>query len=159
MIYEIMYIVPSKFSDSEITTVQQTVDSLFKKHGAEIKKVENLGKLKFAYPIKTFTHGTYLLTYIEVEGTNVAAIDQELRLAPEVLRHLIVKREKGIPTFAYQMTAYQPPLSPEGKRMNKKGGVEKTTPVKLETVNDDATPEQIDEKLDEILDGAIVEDV
>jgi small subunit ribosomal protein S6 len=163
MIYEILYIVPSKFSDSEIDGVTKTVDGLFAKHGAKAVKTENLGKLKFAYPIKKFTHGTYVLTYVESEGTAVSAIDLELKLASEVLRHVIVKREEGIPTFEYKLSSYVAPITPEGRRAT--GAPEAVVPSKKAPAvaksapADIVTSETVDEKLDDILGDDTVEEV
>ncbi len=157
MMYEIMYIVPSKFSDSEVGGVMKTVNGLITKHNGSVVKSEQLGKLKFAYPIKRFTHGSYVLMYVEAEGTAVKDIDLELRLSNEVLRHVIVKREKGIPTFEYKLSAYVSPITPEGKRVTQSGEVVKgsKTVVSIQEEEDEsvASSETVDEKLDEILDG------
>jgi small subunit ribosomal protein S6 len=153
MIYEIMYIIPSKFSDSEIEGVTKTVAGLFEKHGAKVEKTENLGKIKFAYTIKKVTHGTYILAFIEAVGDAVAKIDQELRLSDEVLRHITIKRPDGIPETSFNLSAYVAPLNPEGKR---------TRPAKTEapksTIQPKISPKaslgekELDKKLDEILD-------
>jgi small subunit ribosomal protein S6 len=152
MIYEIMYIIPSKYSDSEIEGVNKTVAGFFEKHGAKVEQTKNLGKLKFAYPIKKVTHGTYILAFIEAEGSAIDPIDQELRLSDEVLRHITIKREKGIPTHEFTLSAYVAPLTPEGQRTRTK--VEASKP-KVQPKVEAAEPlseKQLDEKLDEILD-------
>lgn len=155
MIYEIMYIIPSKYSDTEIEGISTTVNGLYEKHGAKVEKTQNLGKLKFAYTIKGVTHGTYILNYIEVEGTAVAKIEQELRLAEQVLRHIIVKREKGIPTHDIKLEQYVEPISPTGKRVAKAAAAE----VAEKSVAIDApeiTTDAINEKVDEIIeDGTL----
>lgn len=158
-----MYIVPSKYSDSEVEGVVKTVDGLLTKHEAKSLKTENLGKIKFAYPIKKFTHGTYILTFVEVDGQKVSEIDLELKLATEVLRHVIVKREEGIPTFDYKISSYIAPITPEGKRATQSEPVEapkKVAPKKADKTEEEepATSETVDEKLDDILDGDSVKE-
>jgi len=157
-----MYIVPSKYSDSEVDGVVKTVDGLLTKHEAKTLQTENLGKIKFAYPIKKFTHGTYILTYVEVDGQKIVDIEQELKLATEVLRHVIVKREEGIPTFDYKISSYIAPITPEGKRATQPepaAAPKKVAAKKSEkTEEEPATSETVDEKLDDILDGDSVKE-
>ena len=81
MIYEIMYIVPARYSETEVEGVMQAVQGYIEKHGGKVEKAENLGRMKFAYTIKKNTHGTYVLLYAEIAGEAVAKIDLELRSA------------------------------------------------------------------------------
>lgn len=159
MIYEVMYILPSKYSDSEIEGVNTIVAGLFSKHGAKIEKTDNLGKVKFAYPIKKVTHGTYMLTFIEAEGESLANIDKELKLSDEVLRHIIVKREKGIPTSVFPLTSYIAPLTSEGKRANVKPVVKDRPKPQTKVDGKKLSTAELDKKLDDILESDIVSDV
>ncbi len=153
MIYEILYIIPSKYSDSEIDGVSARVHKALEDAGAKVQNTKNLGKIKLAYPVKKVRHGTYILTYVEHDGSNLKKIDQDLRLSEDVLRHAIVKRPAGIPTMTFTMTSYQEPLSPEGKRnIVKKEGKPRKAQVQIAqevkmTVGD------LDKQLDEILDS------
>jgi small subunit ribosomal protein S6 len=154
MIYEIMYIIPSKYSDSEIQGIQGEVNALYAKHGGEVKQEKNLGKIKFTYQIKGFSHGTYILNYVEGEGDVINKIDTELRLADQVLRHIIVKREDGIPTHDVQLAQYQAPINAAGKRVKlKKAG----STVVAEVEEAPVSVDEINEKLDEILGDDTVE--
>lgn len=149
MIYELMYIIPSKFSDSEIDGVINKVAGVLEKHGAKVEQSQNLGKIKFAYPIAKVRHGTYVLSYIEAQAESVSKIEKDLRLTDEVLRHLLVKREDGIPTAKYQFKpgSYQEPLDAEGKRVIAR---KPRTPKQAEPSERFST-EELDKRLDEIL--------
>jgi small subunit ribosomal protein S6 len=153
MIYELMYIIPSKFSDREIDGVINQVAGVLEKHGAKIEQSENLGKIKFAYPIKKVRHGTYVLSYIEAPAESLAKVDQDLRLTDEVLRHLLVKREKGLPTakYVFKPGSYQEPLDAEGKRASVR---QPRKPKQVENT-DRLSTEELDKKLDEILEKDI----
>lgn len=154
MIYEIMYIIPSKYSDSEIEGIQKEVKALYEKHGAELKQEKNLGKIKFAYEIKNFSHGTYILSYVEAGAQAVSKIDTELRLADQVLRHIIVKREDGIPTYDIELVQYQAPINSAGKRVKPKKVVAEAVDKSDEK---EISVDDLNEKLDEILEDDIVE--
>lgn len=153
MIYEIMYIIPSKHSDTEIDGISKTIHGLYEKHGAKVEKSLNLGKLKFAYTIKGVTHGTYILDFVEAESAAVQKLDLELRLADQVLRHIIVKREKGIPTYDIKLTQYQEPINALGKRTAKAVAVEAAEATDKPVLADapEISVDEINEKLDEIL--------
>lgn len=158
MIYEILYIIPSKFSDSEIDGVRDQIAKRLEAAGAKVEKTENLGKLKLAYPIKKVSHGTYILTFVEAEADKLGKIDQDLRLSDEVLRHVIVKRPEGVPEQVATPSSYQAPLTPEGKRTTGAAGrkeAPKPEPVKkVVPAAEKMSDKEIDEKLDKILDDS-----
>lgn len=152
MIYEILYIIPSKFSDSEIDGVTKRVSNVLETAGAKVQETKNLGKIKLAYPVKKMRHGTYILTFVEHDGSNLAKIDQDFRLSEDVLRHVVVKRPDGIPTMNFTLTSYQEPLSPEGKRtaVKKEPRVKKS---QAEPIAEKMTVMDLDKQLDDILDS------
>ncbi|MBU4315507.1 30S ribosomal protein S6 [Patescibacteria group bacterium] len=153
MIYEILYIIPSKFSDSEIDGVTERVAKSLQTAGAQVQETKNLGKLKLAYPIKKVRHGTYILTYIEHDGSNLQKIDQDFRLSEDILRHSVLKRPEGIPSMTFTPTSYQEPLSPEGKRtaVKKEPRAKKAQSPVIATEKLGA--EDLDKQLNDILDS------
>lgn len=159
MIYELLYILPSQYSETEIEGANKVVAALLKKAGAKIEKTESLGKIKFAYPIKKVKHGTYILNYFTIEDNeNLKKLDTDLKHSEEVLRHIFVKREDGIPTHEVQLNSYQEPLTPEGKRSAKEQPpklVRKQAPVATEKLS----TAELDKKLDEILESDITDKV
>lgn len=163
MIYEIMSIIPPKFSDSEIEGVVVNIEKMFTTAGAEVKKTTNLGKIKLAYPIDKVRFGTYILTYVEVAGEKVAKIDQDLRLSEDVLRHIIIVRPEGIPATVFKMTSYQPPLNAEGRRAGER---EDAPRPRTERPGEAAVAEkaklttaELNDKLDQILDSDILKNI
>ena len=159
MIYEIMYIIPSRYSDSEVEGVNTRVQALFTKHGATLVKSDNLGKIKLAYPIEKERYGTYLLAFIEMEGANLEKLNQDLILSDEVLRHVVVKREKGVPATYSIPDSYVAPLTSEGKRTTMKLKTNDAPKAPGAPVKESLSTAELDKKLDEILDSDIVSDV
>lgn len=164
MIYEIMSIIPPKFSDSEIEGVVTKIEALYAASGATVKKTTNLGKIKLAYPIDKVRYGTYILTYVEVDGEKVAKIDQDLRLSEDVLRHIIIVRPDGIPAVVFKMTSYQPPLNAEGRRAGERD--ESAPRSRTDRPADAAIVEkakmstaELNDKLDQILDSDILKNI
>lgn len=160
MIYEIMTVVPSKFAENEMDNVTAEIVKTIEAGGGKIEKTVNHGKIKLAYPIDHQRYGTYVLFYVSAEKESVAKIEQNLRLADEVLRHTVVARPEGVPTGAYKLVSYQPPLSPEGRRA---GDREERAPreEKRSAPEEGAkmSTEELSNKLDQILDSDIMKNV
>ncbi len=167
MMYELLYIVPSRFADTEVATVQKQIDSLIEAAGGKVVKEHNLGKIRLAYPIKTVRHGTYILTYFTAEPSVAVTLDAQLRLTDEVLRHTLLKAVKGAETRTYELQSYVAPLSEEDEAAHEARAprpaprmpVSAPAPVQAAMpAPADAKPmsiEELDKKLDEILDEDI----
>lgn len=159
--YELLYIIPTRYTDAEIEGIQGTVRGLIEKAGAKVVKEENLGRIRLAYPIKQTRHGSYILAYLEAETATVAEIENQLRLATEVLRHMLARLPKGIPERSFLLESYVAPLSEEEEENRRPRRAVETAPFKpagpteVEPAPREDKPlsmEELDKKLDEILD-------
>jgi small subunit ribosomal protein S6 len=170
MMYELLYIIPTRFTDAEVAEIQTKTNGLIEKAGGKIIKEENLGRIRLAYPIKQNHHGVYILSYLEGEGAMVSELDKQLRLSNEVLRHMIVELPKGLPERSFVLESYVAPLSEEDEenRRSSKRPISVDTPkfvapiVEVEPVVREEKPlsmEELDKKLDEILDADISDKV
>lgn len=89
--YELMYIVPTSYTEEELGTVEKNVAQILEKNGATIVKATRLGKFRFTYPIKRESYGHYVLVQFQAEQSGVHGINEGLRMnQKEVLRHLII---------------------------------------------------------------------
>lgn len=159
MIYEIMSIIPSKYSDSEIDGAIANIETMFTNAGAKVEKTTNLGKIKLAYPIDHIRFGTYVLSYIAVDGEKVKKIDQDLRLSEFVLRHMIVARPDGIPAATFRMSSYVPPLTAEGRRAGEREERPRTERPTEAVEKARMSTAELNDKLDQILDSDIMKNI
>lgn len=98
--YELMYIVPTSYTEDELGTVESNVAQILEKNGASILKTKRLGKFKFAYPVKGERFGHYVLVRFGGETSVVAGVENGLRLnQKEILRHIIVRGDEVSETF------------------------------------------------------------
>jgi ribosomal protein S6 len=105
--YELMYIVPTSYTDEELGTIEKNVAAILAKSQATITKTTRLGKLRFAYPIKHELFGHYILVRFQAEPSAISPINEGLRLnQKEVLRHLIVKGDE-VGEEAYNLVQFQ----------------------------------------------------
>ncbi len=93
--YELLYIIPATLTDDDVGGVENAVKALLEKHGATIDSTSRLGKFRFAYAIKNVRHGHYVLVRFSAEGSAIAAIEEALRIAPDLLRHITLRADEA----------------------------------------------------------------
>ena len=62
---------------------------------------DHWGLRGLAYPIKKQTEGHFLVAYYDLAPTKLKEIDRQLRILPNVLRHMFVKPPKGYEVVKY----------------------------------------------------------
>jgi small subunit ribosomal protein S6 len=144
--YELLYIVPNKFTEDELKPIFEKVYKIISDKGGKITFTEEWGKRRLAYPIKHFSYAYYTLVEFDLEGSKVAEIDRALHMMSEVLRHQIItkkvkteeeiKKEKEI---TKKIAAKQ---AEEKKTLEEKERAKDKKKIDLE---------DLDEKLDKIL--------
>lgn len=148
--YELLYIIPNKFTDEEIKPITEKINGLIKSAGGTISREEVLGKKKLAFPIKQFYHGYYILNYFNAEPKALNKLNKDLKLTDEVLRHIIVNKVTITP-----ITIPQPGEREEAKPT--KAPEEKISEIEIEKKEradkKKVSIEELDKKLDEILDS------
>jgi small subunit ribosomal protein S6 len=177
--YELLFMIPNKFTDNEVPGIIEDIEKILKDHGSEIVDTQNLGKKKLAYPIQHFNHAYYVLVNFNVEGAKTLPINNKIKLENNILRHLIVERiETGVsqekleelkkayekPEMSNEKEKSDKPERPERKVENKKveekteKKVEETTKEEKSDLNldkdnksDEKNLKKLDEKLNNIL--------
>lgn len=91
--YELLYIISNQFSEDEAKKIADKTKQSIEKRGAKITLSEDWGKKRFAYPIKNLHYGYYELMEFDIEGEKMNAIDRELRMSNEILRHQIISKK------------------------------------------------------------------
>ncbi len=93
--YEMLYIIPTTFTDEEVGGVETKINALLTKLGATIESTKRLGKFRLAYPIKKQRHGHYVMVIFTAERAALAKIEENLRIATDILRHLTLQAEEA----------------------------------------------------------------
>ncbi|MBU0625101.1 30S ribosomal protein S6 [Patescibacteria group bacterium] len=148
--YELMYIVPSKYTEAEMDELIKKVAGILETAGAQISETHNMGKRRLAYPIEHHRNGTYTLVHFEAETKSIAKIDEVLRLTSEILRHLIVERDphlKQLPVF----TDTEERRTEEARERQPAAPMIQAKPVSPSAKPESVNIEELDKKLDEIL--------
>ncbi len=93
-VYELTYLIPGGMSDQDVEKVRATVEAILKKAKAEIVAVEDWGKKPLAYVIthegKKQSDATYTHVISKLETLKAPAVEREVALQPQVMRHLML---------------------------------------------------------------------
>ena len=92
--YEIMFIVDPALSDNDVETIQQRLRDLAISRSAEVKKLAVWERRRMAYPIKGRRDGIYILAELRANPAVIKELDQQLSVAENVLRHMVVKLDQ-----------------------------------------------------------------
>lgn len=97
--YELLAIISGKYAETEIDDKIQKLQEFLTKYGNKTHYLQNMGRRKLAYPIKHIGYGYYILAEFDASPDVLAKLNRDISLSQEILRHLIVSREKvGAPT-------------------------------------------------------------
>ena len=108
-----------------------------------------------AYPIKHIHQGHYVLVEFDMKKEHIKGLDRALRLTTEVLRHMIVtKRVKTEAELIKEEKLKERLLKAKEKEFEEKK--EEKKEVKVEKPDTKVSIEELDKKLDEILDKDII---
>lgn len=149
--YELLYLVPANYTDDELVPIKEKVKNLIKKFDGEVTMEDSFGKKKLAYPIDNNHQGYYLLYEFDLDGEKIKNLDQNLKLTNEIMRHIIVKRSlkaqapQRIMEKKIDSIKIDAPIENKVKKIEDKD--KDKGKIKLE---------DLDQKLDEILEGDIL---
>ena len=90
-VYEATFIFKTE-ADS-VDRGQQLVKEMFTQSGGTFLNEEDIGEQALAYVVKKADRGHYYRYEVETEPTAIRDAERALRLAPEILKHLIVRKD------------------------------------------------------------------
>ncbi len=135
-LYEGMFIISDTVAGSDWEAVVKHVEDLLKNRGAEILKSEKWEERKFAYKLKGYKRGTYLLVYFNAPTDSISLIKRDFELSDNVLRTLVVRVDKIRESAPEEKTE-----EPEEKVVEEAG-----KPVEEIEANEDSADTESEEK-------------
>ncbi|MBU0612890.1 30S ribosomal protein S6 [Patescibacteria group bacterium] len=170
--YELLVIISSKITEEEIPSVTDKIFELIKKNEGTIVRDENMGKKKLSYPIQHQRYGFYVLVDFDLPGESLRKVEKELKLMEEVTRYMVVVRDVLAAARAAKRAEEEKERRLTPPLIEKKPVLEPETPAKPRSSFADSKPdakekpavpekkkvslEELDEKLDQILDDDIM---
>lgn len=88
-----MYIIRPDIEEEAQTQLIERLNNVLTDNGAEIEKVEEMGKRRFAYEINKYRDGYYVLINFAAPQEAIDEFDRQAKFSEDVLRHLIVRED------------------------------------------------------------------
>lgn len=145
--YELLCIIPGKYTEEEAETIGEKVKELVKNSGLEITATDNLGNNKLAYEIKGAQAGTFVVLEFNAEPEKLKELDNALKLVPEVIRYQIANKKEASKEEIEKEKLRQERMAQKEAEAEK---AEKAPPAAKVSI------EELDKKLGEILSGDII---
>ena len=146
MEYELLFFTYAS-SESKVPGIKKDLEEILTTRGGKLSgDFTDIGKRKFAYPIKRETHGYYSFVRFTLDDKEkLPEINKRIGLMSNLTRHLIVKAsEIGKPVSASETTPRK--TATEEKK------IEAAPQVKPAEAKPKANMADLDEKLNELLD-------
>ncbi len=89
--YETIFILRPTLNDQEIAETIESYRNLLVREGAQIFKLEDMGKKKLAYLIKHFQNGHYVLMQYNAKPEAVHELERTFKISEDLLRYLSVR--------------------------------------------------------------------
>jgi small subunit ribosomal protein S6 len=91
--YELVFIVSPEATDESLEAIIGNVSQFITSKGGTIASSDKWGKRKFAYPLKHFMEGNYVLSKFEMNPESSHELENHLVINDQILRHLLVLAE------------------------------------------------------------------
>jgi small subunit ribosomal protein S6 len=92
--YETIYIVKPDLVDEENKALTTKITEVIAKMNGEVRKLEDWGVRKLAYPIDKIARGRYMYLRSDGDAALIAELERRLRLDDRVIRYQTVKLDK-----------------------------------------------------------------
>src|SRR5690606_41511302 len=91
--YERMMITKGALEEPTVQNTVQRFTKLVAEQGGSVERIDHWGKRQFAYEIDHATEGYYTVIDLQIDPQGLAELERQLRLAEEVVRHKVIRRD------------------------------------------------------------------
>jgi small subunit ribosomal protein S6 len=88
--YEMVLVINPEAAGEKFDAILSNVNQLITSLGGTVSDVEQWGKRKLAYPIKSLSEGNYVLTHFRLKPSLSRELEAKLRISEEIPRHLLI---------------------------------------------------------------------
>lgn len=89
--YELVVILSPEVPEENLSVVTDRIGAWITDGGGEVTNVNVWGRRRLAYSINEQREGTYVVYQLKTTAKATVELERSLRLAEDVLRHLIVR--------------------------------------------------------------------
>ncbi|PWU70071.1 MULTISPECIES: 30S ribosomal protein S6 [Gracilibacillus] len=91
--YEIMYIIRPDVEEEAQTALIERFNGFLTSNGAEIEKVEEVGKKRLAYEINDYRDGYYVIINLKGDETAINEFNRQANFSDDILRYMAIRED------------------------------------------------------------------
>ncbi|MCI0488094.1 MAG: 30S ribosomal protein S6 [Blastocatellia bacterium] len=95
-VYEVLFIVAPNTEESDIESLVAQMSEVATNQGAEVAKVDRMGRRRLAYPIQKFNEGHYVVLTVEGTGAEIAEVERRMRVTDAIIRYLTIRIDEDL---------------------------------------------------------------
>src|SRR5262249_2672007 len=95
-VYEVLFIVAPNTEESDIEGLITQLSDVIKNQGAQVAKVDRIGRRRLAYQIKKYNEGYCGVLPVEGSGAEVAEVERRMRVTDSVIRYITVRIDEDL---------------------------------------------------------------
>ncbi|PYZ96241.1 30S ribosomal protein S6 [Alteribacter lacisalsi] len=92
--YEIMYIVRPNLEEAQTKEIVERYNKVLTDNGAEVEKVEEVGKKRLAYEIDDYKEGYYVILKVKSNPEAISEFDRLVKINENVMRNIAVRDDE-----------------------------------------------------------------
>lgn len=138
------------------TAAKDSLEKRITEFGGKTTFEDFWGAKGFAYKIEGEKWGYYAVYQFDMDGSKIQSFEHELNIDKNIVRFLVTKVEKGSPKAIKHVDMKKTEAKKEETVTEEKKEVEKISPKKEMEKKTEVKKDNIDKKLDAILDDASI---
>ncbi|HKP86657.1 MAG TPA: 30S ribosomal protein S6 [Blastocatellia bacterium] len=95
-VYEVLFIIAPNTEEGDIATLITQMSDVITNQGAEITKVDRIGRRRLAYPIGKFNEGYYVVLTVAGTGSEIAEVERRMRVTDAVIRYITIRIDEDL---------------------------------------------------------------
>ena len=95
-VYEVLFIVAPHVEESDVDNLVTQLSDVATNQGAQITKVDRMGRRRLAYPIGKFNDGYYVVFTLEGTGAEIAELERRMRVTDAVIRYITIRIDEDL---------------------------------------------------------------
>jgi small subunit ribosomal protein S6 len=95
-VYEVLFIVAPNTEEGDIETLVTQLSDVITNQGAQVAKVDRMGRRRLAYPIGKFNEGHYVVLTVEGTGAEIAEVERRMRVNDAVIRYITIRIDEDL---------------------------------------------------------------
>src|SRR5699024_10937065 len=91
--YEIMYIIRPNMEEEAQNSLIERFSKVLTDNGAEIEKVDEMGKRRLAYEINDYRDGYYVVINFSGDENAINEFDRQAKFTDDIIRHMAIRED------------------------------------------------------------------